>query len=107
MRCGMVRFPVAVTCLLLVAIYSLCTSASETVSGGRSEAPTLTDLWNGKATWVKDADNIGSDFNFHYISILPRDRELCAYYIHNYTAVDGKFKQAIGRARGTDGVHWT
>jgi hypothetical protein len=103
----MARLSVAATCLLLVAYFGLCTSASETASEVRSAAPTLTDLWNGKATWVKNADNIGSDFNFHYISILPRDRELCAFYIHNYTAVDGKFKQSIGRARGTDGVHWT
>jgi hypothetical protein len=57
--------------------------------------------------WVKDADNVGSEFHFHYISILLRDRELFAYYIHNYTAVDGKFKQAVGRARGTDGIRWT
>jgi hypothetical protein len=70
-------------------------------------APTLTDLWNGRATWVKDADNIGSDFGFHYVSILSRDRELSAFYIHNFTAVEGKLKLSIGRAHGMDGIHWT
>ena len=29
-------------------------------------APTLTDLWNGRATWVQDANKLGSDFGFHY-----------------------------------------
>lgn len=69
--------------------------------------PTLTDFWNGQAVWVKDAEKIGSNFGFHFISILPRDREWWAYYIHGYTATDGKSKMAIGRARGTDGIRWT
>lgn len=70
-------------------------------------APTLTDFWNGQATWVKDTGKIGSSFGFHFVSILPRDHELWAYYINNYTAADGKFKMTIGRARGTDGINWT
>ena len=69
--------------------------------------PTLTDFWNGKAAWVKDAGKIGSSFGFHYVSILPGDHNLWAYYIHNYTAADGKFKMTIGCARGTDGINWT
>jgi hypothetical protein len=70
-------------------------------------APTLTDLWNGQAEWVDDAKSIGSEFGLHYVSIMPRDRELFAYYIHNYAATDGKLKSSIGRAHGTDGIHWT
>ena len=70
-------------------------------------APTLDDLWRGDAAWVPDADRIGSDFGFHFISILPGERPLQAYYIHNYPAVDGAIKMAIGRARGSDGSHWT
>src|SRR4051794_29407449 len=99
MRCGMRHFAVVVACLLLTAVRGACAERHLA-----ARAPTLTDLWNGKATWVKDADNVGREFHFHYISILLHDRELFAYYIHNYTAVDGKFKQAVGRARGTDGI---
>ena len=70
-------------------------------------APTLTDLWNGQATWVKDTGSIGSSFGFHFVSILPRDQELWAYYIGHYTAADGRSKLTIARARGTDGINWT
>ncbi len=70
-------------------------------------AVSLTDFWNGNANWVKDAQKIGGDFDFHFVSILPRQNELWAYYIHNYTAPDGKFKMTIGRARGKDGLNWT
>jgi hypothetical protein len=48
-------------------------------------APTLTDFWNGQATWVKDASSIGSNFGFHFVSFPPRDHGLWAYYINNYT----------------------
>ena len=70
-------------------------------------APTLTDLWNGHAAWVKDTGSIGSSFGFHFVSILPRDQELWAYYIGHYTAADGRSKLTIARARGTDGINWT
>jgi hypothetical protein len=70
-------------------------------------SPSLTDFWNGNAKWVKDAEKIGSDFDFHFVSILAQPHELWAYYIHNYTAPDGKFKMTIGRARGQDGLNWT
>ena len=70
-------------------------------------APTLTDFWNGKAEWVKDAEGIGANFGFHFISIIPEKRELWAYYINNYTSAEGKFKMTIGRARGLDGLNWT
>src|ERR1039458_5604004 len=70
-------------------------------------APTLTDLWNGQATWVKDTGSIGSSFGFHFVSILPRDQELWAYYIGHYTAADGRSKLTIARARGTDGINWS
>ena len=70
-------------------------------------APTLTDFWNGQATWVNDTNRIGSSFGFHFVSILPRDRELHAYYIGHYTAADGRSKLTIARARGADGINWT
>ena len=70
-------------------------------------APTLTDFWNGQATWVKDTGKIGSSFGFHFVSILPRDDVLYAFYIGHYTAADGRSKLTIGRARGTDGINWT
>ncbi len=69
--------------------------------------PTLTDFWNGKALWVKDADKIGTNFGFHFISVLRGGTDIQAYYIHNYPATDGRIKMAIGRARGRDGLHWT
>ena len=72
-----------------------------------SASPSLTDFWNGNAKWVKDADKIGADFGFHFVSILLQPNELWAYYIHNYTAPGGKFKMTIGRARGQDGLNWT
>jgi hypothetical protein len=70
-------------------------------------APTLADLWNGQAAWVKDTGSIGSSFGFHFVSILPHDQELWAYYIGLYTAADGRSKLTIARARGTDGINWT
>jgi hypothetical protein len=69
--------------------------------------PTLTDFWNGKAMWVKDTDNIGRDFGFHFISILHDGGDIQAYYIHNYRAADSKLKSTVGRARSRDGVTWT
>ncbi len=69
-------------------------------------APTLTDFWNGQATWVKDADKIGTNFGFHFISVVPGKKNIWAYYINNYTAADGKFKMTIGRAHGADGINW-
>ncbi len=75
-------------------------------SSGSAAAPALTDFWNGTATWVSDAEKIGSAFEFHFISVIPGADEWWAYYIHNYTAPDGKFKMAVGRARGTDGINW-
>ena len=70
-------------------------------------APSLTDLWNGQATWVTNASKIGGSFGFHFISILPSDHELWAYYIGHYNAADGRSKLTVGRARGTDGINWT
>jgi hypothetical protein len=69
--------------------------------------PTLTDLWNGNAMWVKDAENIGRDFGFHFISIHHDTRDLQAYFIYNYKTADGKLKSAIGLARSNDGVTWS
>ena len=70
-------------------------------------AATLTDLWDGKAAWVNDAEKIGSSFDFHFVSMLRQADELWAYYIKHYTAADGRFKMTVGRARGTDGINWT
>lgn len=69
--------------------------------------PSLTDFWEGRGKWVKDADQIGRDFGFHFISIHQEDGQLYAYYINGYTAADGRSKMSIGRARGRDGIHWT
>src|SRR4051794_23293046 len=62
--------------------------------------PTLADLWNGRATWVRDARNVGADFNFHFLSILPDGSTLWAYFI---TVAP---KMGIGRAQSTDGLRW-
>lgn len=83
---------------LLVAAFLLALDAGA--------APMLTDLWNGQGVWVKDTGSIGASFDFHFISILKGSDELRAYYIHNYTMPDGKFKMTIARARGTDGLNW-
>ncbi|MDB6057871.1 MAG: hypothetical protein JWO95_1715 [Verrucomicrobiales bacterium] len=69
--------------------------------------PTLTDLWNESAVWVKDSENIGRDFGFYFISILHDGHDLQAYYIHNYRAENSKLKSTVGRARSLDGVTWT
>jgi len=69
--------------------------------------PSLTDLWNGTAFWKKDAENIGRDFGFHFVSIRPSGGELLGYYIHNYRGSDSKLKSTVGRARGRDGINWT
>jgi hypothetical protein len=86
-----------------IALLALCQLAAFRVEAGAS----LAEFWEEKAIWVKDADKIGASFDFHFLSILRNQNELWAYHIHNYTAPDGKFKMAIGRARGTDGINWT
>jgi hypothetical protein len=68
-------------------------------------AATLSDLWDSKAAWAADAENVGRGFNFHFLSIAPAAGEFWAYYIH--TSALGESKMAIGRARGADGIHWT
>jgi len=79
-----------------------------TLSARAASPPTLTDLWDAKAAWVRDAEKIGGAFEFHFPSLIRNDRELWAYYIHNHTSKgDGKSRMAIGRARGVDGVNWT
>jgi hypothetical protein len=88
--------------LFLYLFISIFLAARQTQS-----APTLDDFWQGKAAWVKDAEKIGSNFGFHFVSIIPNHHDLWAYYIHNYEAPDGKLKMAIGRARGTNGVDWS
>jgi predicted GH43/DUF377 family glycosyl hydrolase len=79
----------------------------EVAAAENAKAPTLTDLWDGKAAWVPDAEKIGASFDFHFPSIVPQPDGLSGFYIHNYTPADGRFKMSIGRARGSDGLHWT
>lgn len=69
--------------------------------------PTLTDFWNGHATWTASAGGIGRGFGFHFLSITEEQRELRAYFISNHNTANGKTKSAVGRARSTDGINWT
>lgn len=73
----------------------------------KPKAPTLADLWDGKAHWVVDAENVGSDFHMHYPSIINVDKELWAYYIVGYKNERGEDHTGVARARSTDGVKWT
>jgi hypothetical protein len=73
----------------------------------KAASPTLTDLWDDKAAWVKDAERIGSSFSFHYPSIVQNGDEFWGFYLSNYAQPDGKFKMPIGRARSTDGLKWS
>jgi beta-xylosidase len=72
-----------------------------------SPPASLNDLWDDKAAWVPDAQKVGGAFSFHYLSLVRERDEVWAYYIHNHAGTDGKFKQAIGRARSRDGLEWT
>src|SRR5215203_819657 len=66
----------------------------------------LADLWDGRAKCDLAAENVGADFTFHCLSILPHDGKLLAWYIANYTAPDGKHRMGIGRARSDDAMRW-
>jgi hypothetical protein len=68
---------------------------------------TLADLWDGRAKWTLVAENVGGDFGFHCLSILPQDGMLLGYYIANYTTPGGRHRMGIGRARSVDGKRWT
>lgn len=68
--------------------------------------PTLTEFWNGRGKWVKDADKIGSGFGFHFPSIHQTKSGLEAFYIHHYVAKNGRLKMTVGLAYGADGVNW-
>ena len=62
---------------------------------------TLADLWDGRAKWALVAENVGGDFTFHCLSILPQDGKLLGYYIANYTTADGRHRMGIGRCAAT------
>jgi predicted RNA binding protein YcfA (HicA-like mRNA interferase family) len=98
-----------VACLIacLSAFAPSLAAADQPPSTSVGSKPTLTDLWNGNAAWTPDTDKIGAAFGFHFISILPDNGNLYAYYIQNRTAPDGKLNITVGRAHGTDGVNWT
>lgn len=68
---------------------------------------TLSDLWHGRAKWTLAAENVGGDFTFHCLSILPQNDKLLGYYIANYTTSDGRHRMGIGRARSDSGMSWT
>lgn len=80
--------------------------AAVTLAWNLQAGPTLADCWAGRAHWVFDAQDIGADFHFHFVSFYPNKNDVWAYYIHNYVAPDGQVKMAVGRARGQDGLHW-
>jgi hypothetical protein len=79
------------------------------VASGQSPAwgQSLADLWEGRARWDLAGENVGADFTFHCLSILPHDGKLFGYYIANYTTPAGAHRMGIGRARSDDGMKWT
>ena len=92
---------------LRILLLCLCFLPGGVASAAGRPAVTLTDLWDGRAAWVRDAENVGAEFKFHYVSILREGEELWAFYIHNHSAADGTIKMGVGRARSTDGLRWT
>lgn len=79
--------------------FILALAATLTVS--THAGPTLTDLWEGKAEWVRDAIQIGTNFQFHFPSIRPDGDALEAFYL-----APRNNKLTIGRARSVDGLNW-
>ncbi len=66
--------------------------------------PTLTDLWEGRASFQVDAEHgaLGPE-GFHFLSTWWEGEQLYAYYIRNIV-VDGIGRSATGLALSPDGI---